>query len=395
MRIQRFERAAGGGRPVLSGWASHPVGSGPLGGYAVAFGEELMVLPLLLALLACGSTTPEVQAADPAATPAATPSATGGAVVAEWDQGKITLGQVDEKVVNQLKTMETEYLLKRWETQSQALEQMVDTQLLEAEVKRLALKDIDALMKIEVEAKAQEPTETDMLAFYGAVQRQLQGMDYESAKPLLKNQLMQQSMGERYQVYLGELRKTHGTKVELPYPELPRVDVAIEDHDPILGAKDAPVTIVQFAEYQCYYCAKASPTLRQLVDSYPGKVKVVFKDFPLGNHQQAMPAAVAAHCADEQGKYWEMNLQLLDHQQALGAADIAGYAKELKLDEKKFEACQGSGRHQPLIENDMELGESLGVSATPTFYVNGILVSGAQPYERFAMLVDRELGIKK
>ena len=106
----------------------------------------------------------------------------------------------------------------------------------------------------------------------------------------------------------------------------------------------------------------------------------------------AIPASIAAHCAGEQGRYWEMSGVLLANQHAMSDADIAGYARELGLSPEPFQTCMGSGRYEPLVVEDQRLGKSLGIEATPTFFVNGVLVSGAQPYERFQSIVERELG---
>ena len=165
------------------------------------------------------------------------------------------------------------------------------------------------------------------------------------------------------------------------------------DDDPMLGKKDAPVTIVQFAEYQCYYCNQAAPTLERLMKEYDGRVRLVFKDYPLSNHTAALPAAVAARCAGDQGKYWEMNKILLANQQALLEDDLHGYAKKLGLDMDRFQECQTSGRFEPSIQADLALGNEKGVDATPTFFINGVLLPGAQPYDRFAALIDRELAL--
>ena len=118
---------------------------------------------------------------------------------------------------------------------------------------------------------------------------------------------------------------------------------------------------------------------------------MVYKDFPLENHQRALPAAVAARCAGEQGKYWEMSRKLLENQQALGDDDFQTYASNLSLDVNTFETCRNSGEMEPLVRAAFKQGQDAGVAATPTFYVNGLLVSGAQPYDQFKAIIDQEL----
>jgi protein-disulfide isomerase len=312
-------------------------------------------------------------------------------LLASWSGGQVTYADLNERVSGELNAMDVQYRLQRYETQAQALEVLVMERLLEAEAKRLGLSDVNALLVEEIEKKVSEPTPQEVEAFYPVAKRQLRGATLDEARPFLEQELLRRAQADRYNDYVTQLRTTSGVNVNFPYPELPRVEIPIAEHDPIRGSVNAPVTIVQFAEYQCYYCNRVSPTLDQLLETYEGKVRVVFKDFPLSNHGRAVPAAVAAHCSGEQDKYWEMNRVMLGNQQALADADLSRYARDLDLDIDRFQDCLASGRYESTIEADMEIGQEIGVEATPTFFVNGILVAGAQPYERFASLVEREL----
>ncbi len=140
---------------------------------------------------------------------------------------------------------------------------------------------------------------------------------------------------------------------------------------PIQGKKEAPVTIVEFSDYQCPYCARVQPTLKQVLAAYPDDVKLVFKDFPLSFHKQAKNAAKAARAAGEQGKYWEMHDLLFKDFNKLTDDSYKQYAAQLKLDEAKFLADFNSSKYDALIEQDINLGRSAGVSGTPTLFVNG------------------------
>ena len=217
------------------------------------------------------------------------------------------------------------------------------------------------------------------------------GATLEAARPHIVQELRQRSLSARYTTYIDDLRERVGVNRDFPYPDLPRADVPVDADDPVFGPDDAPVTIVQFAEYQCYFCNRVLPTLHQLTEEYEGKVRLVFKDFPLQNHPQAMPAAIAAHCAGDQDKYWPYNETLLANQGALGREDLLGYARDLTLDLDAFSECLDSGRFESVVLRAMEQGRQLGVQATPTFFINGLVLSGAQPYDRFASLIDREL----
>jgi protein-disulfide isomerase len=144
----------------------------------------------------------------------------------------------------------------------------------------------------------------------------------------------------------------------------------------IRGNEKAPVTIVEFSDFQCPYCSKLQPTLKQVLDAYPDKVRLVFKDFPLSFHKQAMNAARASHAAGEQGKYWEMHDLVFENYNKLTEDMFKEFAEKLKLDITKFTADYKSNKYDNQIQQDMNLGKSIGVSGTPTLFLNGKRMSG-------------------
>jgi len=164
-----------------------------------------------------------------------------------------------------------------------------------------------------------------------------------------------------------------------------------EDDDPVLGDKDAPVTIVEFSDYECPFCGRFwSETLPKIKEQYirTGKVKLVYRDFPLPIHSNAQKAAEAAECADDQGQFWVYHDKLFENQRALGMANLKGYAKDLGLDTEAFDDCLDSGKHADEVKADLEDGADGGVSGTPAFFINGVPVSGAQPFEEFQRIID-------
>jgi protein-disulfide isomerase len=171
----------------------------------------------------------------------------------------------------------------------------------------------------------------------------------------------------------------------------PRTEVAVEAHDPARGPADAPITIIEFSEYQCPFCARVTPTLKQIEEKYAGKVRIVFKDFPLPNHAQAPKAAEAAHCAGEQDKYWLLHDRLFANQQQLQVPELKAHAAAVGLDQAAFDQCLDSGKHAANVQADIDLGSSLGVQSTPTLYINGRVVTGAQPLAVFTSIIDEEL----
>jgi protein-disulfide isomerase len=139
----------------------------------------------------------------------------------------------------------------------------------------------------------------------------------------------------------------------------------------IKGDKNAPVTIVEFSDFQCPYCARLQPTLNQVLEAYPKDVKLVFKDFPLSFHKQAKNAAKAARAAGEQGKYWEMHDLIFEKFSTVNEAMFKEFAGKLNLDMNKFNADYSSTKYDQLIEQDIQLGRAAGVSGTPSLFLNG------------------------
>lgn len=164
------------------------------------------------------------------------------------------------------------------------------------------------------------------------------------------------------------------------------------DDDPFVGPADAPIEIIEFSDYQCPFCARfRAQTLDVILDTYPEQVKFVYRDFPLDNiHPQARDAAVAANCAGEQDLYWEMHDLLYANQNALGQGMLA-FGAQLDLDMDDYEACLDSGRYDDEIQNDFLAAAQLGVTGTPTFFINGRPLVGAQPFAAFQQIIEDEL----
>src|SRR5262245_56178675 len=157
------------------------------------------------------------------------------------------------------------------------------------------------------------------------------------------------------------------------------------------GPSAAPVTIVEFSDYECPYCKRAQAVLVQLLAEYPGQIRLVFKDFPLDFHPGARPAAEAARCAGASGRFWEYHDLLFVAQPAFSRQDLVSYARRLDLDPVAFAACLDGGQFRPLVQRDLDEGRALGVRGTPTFFVNGLRLVGAQPIENFRESVEQAL----
>ena len=155
------------------------------------------------------------------------------------------------------------------------------------------------------------------------------------------------------------------------------------------------MTIVAFSEFQCPYCSRALPGLKQVEEAYLGKVRIVFKHLLIPGHQQAPLAAEASLAAHEQGLFWPYHDKLFANQQALGRPALEGYAQELGLDMRKFKASLDSGKHRAQVEKDMQLAASLGVTGTPTFLFNGRKMVGAKDFSEWKTLIDSELQARR
>lgn len=171
-----------------------------------------------------------------------------------------------------------------------------------------------------------------------------------------------------------------------------RLEVSTDD-DPSLGPEDAPIVIIEFSDFSCPYCRRFhQETFTDLLDTYAGQIRFVYRDFPVvGGGQIGSLAAQAANCAAEQGDYWDFHDALFSGKYNLDQSGFLRYAIELGLDESSLSECLDSGRYKAEVEADLRYGVDLGVTGTPTFFINGIPLVGAQPMSSFAQVVDAEL----
>jgi protein-disulfide isomerase len=175
--------------------------------------------------------------------------------------------------------------------------------------------------------------------------------------------------------------------------ELPRYDVPVSEEDPSLGAADAPIVLIEFADFECPFCQRhAQQTHARLLAEYGDQIRFIYKDFPLSSlHPNAYSAALAGQCAHEQGKFWEYHDLLFSGRLGLGREAYDAYAEEAGLDAAAFAACLDEDRYAEAVQADYDFALQLGVSSTPTFFVNGVAVVGAQDFALFAQIIDYEL----
>jgi protein-disulfide isomerase len=168
--------------------------------------------------------------------------------------------------------------------------------------------------------------------------------------------------------------------------------VNVDATGPSRGPADAKVTVIEFSDYQCPFCKRAEPTVQALLQKYPTQVRLVYRHMPLdGLHPRARAAAIAAVCAEQQGKFWEYHDALFQNQQALSDTDLDKYAADLGLDAGKFKTCRQDPATETRVNTDAAAARQAGLTGTPAFFVNGILISGARPIEDFTRWIDQEL----
>lgn len=345
----------------------------------------LTVLGLGLAGLACSERGAASDTPSPAASPGASAAPTGDAAVAEIAGVRIGAGELDARIGAEAFS---EIRQREYELRKDALDDLIAERLFarEAEAQRIP---VDELLRREVESRVPTPDRADAEAIFDQNRLRLPpGMTKEQALAELMVRMRMRDVERRRDAYRKQLAARYGVRVLL---EPPRTAVTIPADAPTLGARNAPITIVEFADYQCPYCHRAQVVVEELIRRYEGKVRLVHRDFPLGNHPRAEPASIAARCAGEQGRFWEYHRGLLRGGSDLGEADLRRRAAELNLDLEAFASCQiRPGGAEPIRASAAE-AERLGVTATPTFFVNGRRLVGAQPLEAFVEVIEEEL----
>jgi protein-disulfide isomerase len=313
-------------------------------------------------------------------------------VVATVGSTSITLSEVDERALRQTAGDFGSMTLAQalFEARRAALDEIVGNTLIDGEAKARGI-DRAALVKNEIEAKVSPPTDAEVAAWYKSNATRVEGAPLDKVAGAIKTLLVQERTRAARQQYLDGLKTRTAVAILL---EPPRFKVA-EAGRPSRGPAGAPVEIVEFSDFQCPFCLRAHPTVTQVLSTYGDRIRFVYRNYPLPNHPNAWPAAEAAACAAEQGKFWEYHDRLFDNQGKLGEADLRQHAAALGLDTAKFDACVDSHKYKSDVDADVAAGEEAGVSGTPAFFINGRQLSGAQPFETFKRVIDEELAAKR
>jgi protein-disulfide isomerase len=317
-----------------------------------------------------------------------------GDVVAVVGSTSVTLADIDERALRMPASSFGGSRLSQalYEARRTVLSQMVDDLLIEQEAKARGV-TIAALVEQEITTKVPVLSEDDIATWYRANQARLQGATLDQLRPQIQVYLTQERTATARQQYLDQLRGKGSVRILL---DVPRQAVAAATYTAAsTGPADAPVEMIEFSDFECPFCLRAHPTVRQVLATYGTKIRFVYRHYPLTSiHPHARAAAEASQCAAEQGQFWAYHDTLFGNPSRLTDADLKAHASQLGLNAAQFNACVDSRKFQADVDADIKAGDEVGVDGTPAFFINGRMLSGAQPFEAFKRIIDEELALR-
>jgi protein-disulfide isomerase len=334
-----------------------------------------LILALGFCLPACSAT------ADKAADKKAAAAAGDGQVLALVNGKPITDADVRKSAADQFAQLEHEYETNKHQLLENQLDQAINDRLVDLEAAAKGVSKEQLLADI----KAPDVTDAEVDAFYEQNKAQIPRPKDQIA-PQIKQYLQQKGQADARQKFFEGLQAKYKVEKKL---EPMRTQVAATG--PAKGPATAPVTIVEFSDFQCPFCGRLIPTLEQVKQKYGDKVRIVFRQYPLPMHPNAQKAAEASLCANEQGKFWEMHDAMFKNQQELAVDNLKAKAAALGLKAEEFNSCLDSGKYTAQIQADVKDGSAVGVNGTPAMFVNGRFLSGAVPIEQLSSIIDDEL----
>jgi protein-disulfide isomerase len=299
-------------------------------------------------------------------------------VVADIGGYRVSESELTQREASRLLQVRNQYYL----AERDALEQFIDDYLLEQKAKREHV-TVDQLVKRDLESKIQDPTEDQLRVYYEGLGTE---EPYSAVHDKILDYIRQHRLKAARAAYVLALRQEAGVVISLAPPS---ADVTL-DGAPTRGS-GSRVQIVEFADYECPYCQQIHPLLTKLEQEFQGQVSIAFKDCPLPMHRQAQKAAEAARCAGAQGQFWQYHDLLFSKPGHLDIPQLKDDARALHLDVAQFDRCLDSGEQAGAVGKDLAQAKSLGLTGTPSFFVNGHFLSGAVKYEALRDLVRQEL----
>ncbi len=308
-------------------------------------------------------------------------------VLALIDGTPIRIADLPDEISNQLATLEYQFASQRYRVLQAGLDESVRQRLIEdAAVAEGATADEFVQARLE---ELGEVSDADVEAWYAANQGRLQGRDRETLSPAIRQFLGEQQQEE----LLTELTEKLMSEREVAVRLQPFRAQLVTDGYPTHGPDRAAITLVEFSDFECPYCRGFWETLERVKLEYEGRVRLVYRQFPLRQiHPNAQKSAEASLCAAEQGQFWELHDLMFEEQSSLTVDDLKDKATRLGLDAPGFAACLDSGKNYDRVESDLQAGARLGITGTPALFVNGRPVDGgAVPFEAIAEIIDDEL----
>ncbi len=314
-----------------------------------------------------------------------------GDVVAKVGTATITLAEVDDKALEQPAANFGSAKLSQaiFEARRAALDELIATSLMDAAAKAQGV-ERTTLIEKEITAKIPPVSDSDVTTWFQANQARLQGQPLDQVRQPIRAFLTQERMQGIREQYVDGLKARTAVVVML---DPPRQHVSAAN-SPSKGSSSAPIELIEFSDFQCPYCLRADPTVRQVLDTYGNRIRFVYRHYPLPNHPFARPAAEAAACAGEQGQFWQYHDVLFANPSKLSDGDLKQHAAGLGLNTGQFNSCVDTHKLKAEIDADLKAGENAGVNGTPAFFINGRMLSGAQPFEAFKKIIDEELTLK-
>jgi protein-disulfide isomerase len=315
-----------------------------------------------------------------------------GDVVATVGSISITLAEVDDKALQQPAASfgDVKLVQALYEARSAAIEEIIGNIVLDQEAKARKIERAK-LEETEIESKVEPVTDVEVAAWYKDNQARVRGAPLDQVRVPIKDFLTRSRVQALRQDYIDRLKGKTPFRILL---EPPRAVVATTGR-PAKGPANAPIELIEFSDFQCPFCLQANPTVTKVLDTYGDRIHFVYRHYPLPNHPNARPAAEAAECAAEQDKFWPYHDRLFASAGKLADSDLKQAAADLGLDSGRFSSCFEARKYTSIVDADIRAGNDAGVSATPAFFINGRLVSGAQPFDVFKGIIDEELERKK
>ncbi|MEA2693125.1 MAG: hypothetical protein QOJ16_2512 [Acidobacteriota bacterium] len=346
------------------------------------FGVLALVLALCVWLPACSAQTKPAK--DKADKMASDPNK----VLAKVNGKSITQSDVEKAAAPEFAQLERECSNNRHTLVENKLKQLVQDSMVEAEAKA---KGVSKDQLIADATKAAAVTDADVNKFYDENKAQIPPtVTKEQVTPRIKQYLEQQRQNEARTAFYTTLEAKYKADYMMEPVRVP-VDAASYTA-PVQGPTSAPITIVEFSDFQCPFCSRLLPTLDQVKKKYGDKVKIVFRQYPLPMHQNAPKAAEASLCANDQGKFWEMHDAMFADQQGLAVDGLKAKATKIAgLKADQFNSCLDSGKHAEEVKKDIAAGSAAGVNGTPAMFVNGRFINGAVPFEDVSKVIEEEL----